>query len=104
VQFGLANTEVAGIILADWRFPPEIIAAIREHYLTAQADYNNRMACLLNIAGRVVAEAGHTLPGDRKFWEYDARKLEILEINDEQQHRAGDRARAMFERLRASLA
>ncbi len=103
VMFGVANTEVAGLVLADWRFPAEIVAAIRDHYLSSQSDYQNRMACLLNISSRMVAEAGHALPGDRKYWEFDARKDETLGLTEEQIQRARDRANEMFERLRSSL-
>jgi HD-like signal output (HDOD) protein len=103
IAFGLSNTEVAAMILADWHFPPEIVGAVREHYLLRPEDYDNRLACLLNVAGRVVAEAGHTLPGDRRYWELSPRKLEIIGLGEDQVHAAGERARTAFERLRAEL-
>ncbi len=104
VMFGVANTEVAGMVLTDWRFPPEIISAIRDHYLSSQSDYQNRFACLLNVSGRMVGDAGHALPGDRKFWEFNARKDEVLGVTEEHIQRATDRAHELFERLRTSLA
>jgi HD-like signal output (HDOD) protein len=103
IVFGLSNSEVAAMVLTEWRFPPEIVGAVREHYLLRPEDYNNQLACLLNVAGRVVAEAGHTLPGDRRYWELSPRKLEIVGLREDQVHNAGERARTAFERLRAEL-
>jgi len=42
--FGLSNSEVAAMILTDWRFPPDIVGAVREHYLMHSADYENKFA------------------------------------------------------------
>jgi HD-like signal output (HDOD) protein len=103
IVFGISSSEVAAMVLTDWRFPPEIIGAVREHYLLRPEDYDNRLACLLNVAGRVVAEAGHTLPGDRRYWELSPRKLEIVGLREDQVHSAGERARTAFERLRTEL-
>jgi HD-like signal output (HDOD) protein len=103
IAFGLSNSEVAAMVLTEWRFPPEIVGAVREHYLLRPEDYDNRLACLLNVAGRVVAEAGHTLPGDRRYWELSPRKLEIVGLREDQVHSAGERARTAFERLRSEL-
>ena len=103
IAFGLSNSEVAAMVLTEWRFPPEIVGAVREHYLLRPEDYDNQLACLLNVAGRVVAEAGHTLPGDRRYWELSPRKLEIVGLREDQVHSAGERARTAFERLRAEL-
>jgi HD-like signal output (HDOD) protein len=103
IVFGLSNSEVAAMVLTEWRFPSEMISAVREHYLLRPEDYDNRLACLLNVAGRVVAEAGHTLPGDRRYWELSPRKLEIVGLREDQVHAAGERARIAFERLRSEL-
>lgn len=103
IMFGLANTEVATLILADWRFPQEIIAAIREHYLTSARDYENRFAILLNLAACLVSEAGLTLPGDRKHWEFNEKKLGAIGLSEDQFRRASTRAGDTFERFRASL-
>jgi HD-like signal output (HDOD) protein len=103
IMFGLANSEVACMVLGDWRFPPDIVGAIREHYLTSPADYENNNAVLLNLSGRIVSDAGHTLPGDRRFWELTPKKLEALGIDEDKYRRASQRAGEMFERLRSSL-
>ncbi|MBI5382226.1 MAG: HDOD domain-containing protein [Opitutae bacterium] len=103
VVFCLSNTEVAALILTDWRFPPEVVEGVREQYLLQPADYDNRLACLINIAGAVVAEAGHTLPGDRRYWELTPRKLEAAGLTEDQVLQIGIRTRTAFERLRGSI-
>lgn len=103
IMFGVANSEVACMILSDWRFPAEIVSGIREHYFTSPSDYENRFACLLNLSGSIVAEAGSTLPGDRRYWGATPQKFDILGIDEDRYRRASNRAGEMFERLRASL-
>jgi len=100
VHFGLPNTEVAALVLDDWRFPRTISDGIRCHYLTKLSDYENRMACLLNLASLCVAESSHTLPGDRRHWELTQGKLDALEITEDMRLMAADRAASRFSRLR----
>jgi len=103
ICFGLANTEVASLVLHDWRFPSDIVDGIREHYLTHEDDLGNRMAVLLNLAGSIVAEEGMTLPGDRRFWQVDAMKLGALGINEDLRRHSAMRAEYRFNLLRGSL-
>jgi HD-like signal output (HDOD) protein len=103
IAFGLSNTEVGALILHDWHFPADIVGALREHYLLHEADYENRFACLLNVAGRVAAEAGHLLPGDRRYCELAPRQVEVVGLTEDQMREAGWRARAVFARLCAEL-
>jgi len=37
-------------------FPGRHLGAVREHLLLRDADYNNRFACLLNVAGWLTAQ------------------------------------------------
>ena len=101
INFGLPNTEVSAMILEDWRFPQGIIDGIREHYLTKSSDYDNRMACLINVAGLSVAEASLTLPGDRRHWELNQRNLDALGITEDVRAMASGRALYRFNKLRA---
>ena len=100
INFGLPNTEVASMILEDWRFPQIIVDGIKEHYLTSKSDYDNKLACLLNIAGLSVAEANLTLPGDRRHWEINQRKLDALGITADVREMAASRAQYRFNKLR----
>ncbi|MBI5382232.1 MAG: sigma-70 family RNA polymerase sigma factor [Opitutae bacterium] len=95
--FCLSNCEVAAMILQEWRFPPEIVEAVREHYVTRDEDHNNRLACLLNLAGGIVAAAGHGLPGEAAYWESTPRKLAALGLTAKQIAQAAERTRAAFQ-------
>jgi HD-like signal output (HDOD) protein len=104
ISFSIANPEVAGMVLADWRFPPEIVKAIREHYLRAADDYDNSFACALNVAGSIVVDAGYALPGEIAFWKLDDKKMGVLGLSEERRQQAAMRAQTMFERHRVSVA
>jgi HD-like signal output (HDOD) protein len=104
ICFGLPNTEVASMLLHDWRFPSDICDGVREHYLNHEDYLGNRMAVLLNLAGSIVAEQGLTLPGDRSFWQVDAGKLNALGITEDLRQHSLRRAEYRFTLLRGSLA
>jgi HD-like signal output (HDOD) protein len=103
IAFGFSNSEVAALILNDWRFPVDAVAAVREHHLLRGGDYENRLACLLNVAGQIVADNGHALPGDSRYWMLSPRKLDALGVNEEHLQAASVKALANFERLRVEL-
>lgn len=104
IAFGLSNCEVASMILSDWRFPAEVVAAVREHLLMRGSDFGSRLGCLLNVAGALAAEAGYALRGDRTYWALEPRRLEIVGVSDEEARAAGETARQQFDRLRLVLA
>ncbi|HTZ22338.1 MAG TPA: sigma-70 family RNA polymerase sigma factor [Opitutaceae bacterium] len=101
--FVFSNCDVAAMILAEWGFPTEIVEAVRDHYLMREADYKNRLACLLNLAGGIVAVAGYALPGEYGYWESTPRKLATLNLNIRQINQASDRARAAFDAFRVHI-
>ncbi|HVS54302.1 MAG TPA: HDOD domain-containing protein [Opitutaceae bacterium] len=102
-HFGLGSTEVATMVLDEWKFPAEIVAAIQEHLLRDASSYGDRFACVLNLAGAIVAEAGLALPGDRACWTVTTEKLEAAGIDESQFQAASAEARALFEHQRAAL-
>ena len=101
--FSLSSCEVTALVLGEWRFPPDIVGAIREHLLLRETDYNNRFACLLNAAGWLATQEQFGLPGERTYWNLDPRKLERLALDAAQVRRLGVYVRNDFERLRRSL-
>jgi RNA polymerase sigma-70 factor (ECF subfamily) len=102
-SFVFTNGDVAAMILAEWGFPADIVEAVRDHYLMREADYDNRLACLLNLAGGIVAVAGYALSGEYGYWESTPRKLAALGLHVRQVNQASDRARAAFETYRVHL-
>jgi RNA polymerase sigma factor (sigma-70 family) len=79
--FGMGNCEVAAMVLRNWRFPEEIVLAIRYHYLTGEVDATQRLTCLLNLACGLMADAGHGLIGEASHWGITTQKLEIMGLN-----------------------
>ena len=102
-HFGLANTEVAAMVLSEWRFPPPVVAAIREHLLVRNRGLESPFACLLNVAGAIVAENGHALPGEESCWALTPQKLATLGLDDKQWREAKDEAFTHFNRLMSAL-
>ena len=65
--FGWNNCEAAAIVLEAWRFPPELIAAVRDHYTCAEGAAP--LTHLLNLASGAAERCGHGLPGEFLYWQ-----------------------------------
>jgi HD-like signal output (HDOD) protein len=102
-RFGLANTEVATMVLDDWRFSPELVAAIQDHLLQTDESLGDRLACVLNLAGAIVEAKGLALAGDKPSWMITPEKLAAAGIDEEQFQHATTQAHALFDHQRAAL-
>ena len=94
--FGLTSCEIAGMILTEWRFPSDIVEAVRTQYLLRADDTAHRLACLLNLASTLVADDSHGLIGEMRHWSITGPKLESLGITAQQLFAANTRAREAF--------
>jgi HD-like signal output (HDOD) protein len=94
--FGIGSPEVAGMILAEWRFPDEVVAAIREHYCPPEQVAPPALACLLNVASTLVADDRGGLPGEIRHWGVTPAKLEALGLSARQLAAARERASKLF--------
>ena len=94
--FGIGNCEVAALVLEEWKFPEEIIAAVRHHYRPEVEDNNQRLACLLNLASGLVAKEGHGLPGETGHWAKPQDKIDALGLSDRRFQAAEARATESF--------
>jgi RNA polymerase sigma-70 factor (ECF subfamily) len=101
--FGISSCDVAGMVLTRWGFPPEIIEAVRSQYLVRFEDQSNRMACLVNVAGGLVADAGHALLGETEHWGMTEAKLDVLGISEDVARAAGRRAAGAAEKFQSRL-
>jgi HD-like signal output (HDOD) protein len=101
--FGISSVKATAMVLDEWRFPSEFVAAINHHRLQTPEAYRNRFAGLLNLAGAIVAEHAYALPGEAASWTLSARKLALVGITDDQFRCAAAQARALFERQRKAL-
>jgi len=74
--FGISNCDAAAVVLQTWRFPEEIVGAIRDHY---HPDASSGPLCMvLNLAGWAVERGGHALPGESGHWEPAAARISAL--------------------------
>jgi HD-like signal output (HDOD) protein len=103
LRFGMMSTEVTAMILNEWRFPPMIVDALQAHLLLDEASYRNRLACVLNLAGAIVAEYGLALPGEAACWKFSEEKCAAAGITVEQFQSASANAFSLFEKQRSAL-
>src|SRR5687768_14161959 len=102
-RFGVTSVEATTMVLDEWRFPPELVAGLQEHLLLNEAGYEDRFACVLNLAGVIVAEHGQALPGDAASWILTPEKLAAVGLDEEQFQAASAQTVKIFERQRAAL-
>ena len=101
-RFGITASEVATMILEDWRFPAELIRGIERHLEPAD-DTAEPFPALLNLAGSVAAANGLCLAGEQQAWTVTPAKLAAAGLTAEQVEGAGEQARTAFERHRHGL-
>lgn len=102
--FGIASPEVAAMVLTQWSFREDIVEAVRNQYLLRSEDTQDRLACLLNLSGGLVADAGHALLGETRHWGLTPGKLQALGVTDEALRAAGRRAFRAFAAFQNRLA
>jgi len=99
---GLDNCAAAAIILHEWRFHEDMIAAIRDHYAPKAGSI--RLAYLLNLAAGEAERCGHGLHGEAGYWEITPARLAAAGVGREELRQATKRASVSFEALRAVVA
>lgn len=103
-MFGLGNTEVASLILEEWRFPPEVVAAIRGHHLEVSTDYDQPLAALLNVANGLAHRVTRSFPGEARLWEINEAKLRAAGLTEDDFEPAIVWTESSFEAAIAALA
>jgi HD-like signal output (HDOD) protein len=98
-QCGVAATEVTVMVLDHWRFPAEAIRALEQHLELP----DEPLAAILNLAGGIVAQHGHALPGETAWWAVTPAKLAAAELGADDWTLAGERTAEAFARQRAAL-
>jgi HD-like signal output (HDOD) protein len=97
--FNVRAPEVTTMILDEWRFPADTVAAIEEHLAPA----GNPFAAVLNLAGGIVALHRFSLPGETASWGVSAEKLALAGIEEAQWHAASAQAGTTFQIQRRAL-
>lgn len=79
--FGLTSADVTRMLMDEWRFPEVIVRAIDLHYLSAPDALNDRLACVVNVAGEMAAASGFGFPGDERHWTTAPGKYDVLGLS-----------------------
>ena len=98
---GLNNCEAAAFILSEWRFPPDTVEAIRNHY--APRAGSPPLASLLNLAAGAVERSNYGLPGELHYWDPLSEKFATAGIDEQDLEDATRRALEAFGPVRAAL-
>ncbi len=99
----LSNPEVAAVILAEWRFPEDVVTGVRDHYLLGSGTKPTPLAGLLNAAGVIASSAYRSLPGEASYWTYCASHLAGFGLDDAAFARASAAAEKAFDRLKDTI-
>lgn len=101
--FGIASCDVAALVLTEWSFRADIVEAVRRQYFGSSEDEAATLACLANLAGGLVADAGHALLGETAHWGVTPEKLDAVGLDEKRFKAAGKRARAALEAFQQRL-
>jgi HD-like signal output (HDOD) protein len=102
--FGITAAEVTTELLSYWRFPADVVDAVRGHFEPlADPEGSNVAACLLNLACGVVTRFGLDLPGETGDWGLSPAKLTLAGVSEADLDECAERARRHFNLLCASV-
>lgn len=99
-RFGVTHYEVAGIILAEWGFPAEIVAAVAHGH--GDIGELSPLGRVVDLTDNIVRLAGFGLTDDESEWGLPAEKLAGLGIDNDTAQRVKAEALAVlsiFEKL-----
>ncbi len=99
--FGLTNSEAAGLVLEAWRFPPAMLAAVRDHYSWTEAETS--LTALLNLAAGAAERCGHGLPGEYPYWDLSPEKFAAAGLDEPTLDEATRSALEAFGPVRAAV-
>ena len=101
--FGVTSAEVTATLLEHWRFPSDVVDAVRSQYDPFADSVSNVGACVLNLACGVSARFGLDLPGEAGHWERSEAKLTLGGVTDLVLEQCAENARAHYQALCESL-
>lgn len=101
--FGITSAEVTSVLLDHWRFPADVVDAIRGHVDPFGSSESNVCGCVLNLACGVAARFGLDLPGEVIHWQINEAKLTLANVSEEHLEDCAQRAREHYAALCASV-
>ncbi len=102
-RFGLTAAEVTATLLEYWRFPADVVEAVRDHHDPFAGATSNVGACVLNLACSVTARFGLDLPGESDHWGRSEAKLTLAGVTEPVLEQCAENARAHYLALCASV-
>mgnify|MGYP000890433546 CR=1 FL=1 len=102
-RFGTTSAEVTAVLLEHWRFPDELVSAIRGHFDPFACPDSNVGACVLNLACGVAARFGLDLPGETPHWTCTPAKLTLANVTEQTLNDCANRAREHYTALCAAV-
>ncbi len=94
--FGITAAEVTATLLEHWRFPTDIVGAVRGHLDPFALPESNVGACVLNLASGVAARFGLDLPGETGHWASTPAKLTLANVTEPVLEECATRAREHY--------
>jgi HD-like signal output (HDOD) protein len=101
--FGITAADVAATLLDHWRFPTDLVEAVRGHLDPFSSPNSNVGACVLNLASGVVARFGLDLPGETSHWHCNPAKLTMVGVTEKTIEECAIRAREHYTALCATV-
>lgn len=101
--FGTTSAAVTAELLAHWRFPAEVVDAVRGHIAPFADTSSNVSACVLNLACGVTARFGLDLPGEPLHWASTPAKLMMAGVTEPALDECAIRAREHYLALCATV-
>jgi len=102
--FGIASTDVTGMLLQEWGFSDEISHAVRAHYLTQPTDLEQPLAVLLNVANGLAQHVCRSFRGEEAWWQITPEKLQAVGLTEDDFGPAVVATEAAFDAANAALA
>jgi HD-like signal output (HDOD) protein len=103
--FGMTSYEASSHVLKGWRFPVDVVVAVRDQLLHNLAVDPLPIAKLLHVAVAATYGAGHAMLGGQYFLDrYSAKARADLQLTDEQVATAVTQVSRRFEQMKAVLA
>lgn len=101
--FGVTSAEVSAILLEHWRFPAEVVDAVRGHFDPFGRKDCDVGACVLNLACGVVARFGLDLPGETSHWICSPTELDLAHVTEDALEQCAAKAREHYTALCSSV-
>jgi HD-like signal output (HDOD) protein len=98
--FGVSNTEAAGLLMANWKLPPGLVSAVRNHCMPQSDD---PLPHLLRIGAAVAAQLGGALPGETTYWSNLDDSMRVLEVDGELMQACAREVETLFDRVKSAV-